>query len=76
METVIKGKKKIILDMEKVNIHTQMAFIILEIGLKAKCKNKVNFMIHKAIYNIKVNGKMITFKEKESFIILIIMKIG
>lgn len=70
MGTCILVKKKMVFGMAKENIHIATEVIILEIGLKEKCKAKDNFMIIKEIYNIKESGKMIIFKEEERYLIL------
>ncbi len=68
MEICILDKKKKILGMEKVNIFIVIKVITLEIGLKEKCRDLVNFMMFMEIYNIRVNGKMIIFKEEASLL--------
>ena len=50
--------------MEKGNISTMMVAIIMEIGLKGRCKERESFMMLMAIFNTKVNGRMIIMKEK------------
>jgi hypothetical protein len=53
--------------MGKGNIYMEMGAIIMEIGLKEKCKDKANYTILMEILNTKGNGKMIYIMEKEHF---------
>jgi hypothetical protein len=55
--------------MEKENIFMEMEAIIMEIGLKERCRELVNCMTQMVIFNIKDNGKMIIIMEKAPFMV-------
>jgi hypothetical protein len=55
--------------MGKGNIYMLMEVTIMEIGLKGRWRDMVNYMILIAIYNMRVNGKMIIIMEKEHFMV-------
>ena len=65
MEIDMKVKKERIFVMVKENICIMMEVIILEIGLKEKCKVKENLLMLMEIWFIKVSGKMIIMRGKE-----------
>lgn len=53
--------------MGKENTRIVMAATIMEIGLRERWKDKVNYMIVKEIWNMKDNGRMIIFKGEENY---------
>jgi hypothetical protein len=55
--------------MEKENIFMEMEAIIMEIGLKERCRESVSYMTQMVIFNIKDNGKMIIIMEKAPFMV-------
>ena len=65
MEIDMKVKKERIFVMVKENICIMMEVIILETGLRGKCKVKENLLMLMEIWFIKVSGKMIIIRGKE-----------
>ena len=66
METDMRAKKKILFGMEKENISTTMAAIILEIGSRAKWKGMENLSMGMEIWFIKDSGRTITTRGRAS----------